>query len=264
MGVAKCVFFLHIPKTGGRSVIRHIEDWAGTALVHEVPANEEYLSDLDTDLTKCQAVHGHQHFPFCALLGGDPLILTVLRDPVERVISSYEYILRKSDHVLRSDLLARVDSLETYVADSVFRFHSANMQTRMLGSKADLAEIVESVRSHRLSSEDAAIFFRRALEVPCDLEMLERASNRLLSDSVLFGLTEDIHNAIDTFAAAFGAPVPPVIYTENSAPRAEARSRWDRYPEGAIQAVIRANAFDLDLYAIAANALATPVTDRHA
>ena len=248
-------FFLHIPKTGGRSVVRHLEDWVGRARVLEVRANEDFLTESDTNLNKYQVVHGHQHFTFEAIVGDAPMIMTILREPVERVISSYEYILRKHDHVLRPELLSRVDSLETYVSDQVFRFHSANMQTRMLGSEANLVDIVEGARSGRLPVTDAALLFRRALKAPCDMEMLKRACARLAGGRVLFGLTEDLRSAIETLATAFEVPAPEHLYTENSAPSADAQSRWDRYPDRAIEAVIRANAFDLDLYAFAVSSL---------
>ncbi len=43
---AKDLYFFHIPKTGGRTVIRHIENWCGKSAIVDPPKNKVLICDL--------------------------------------------------------------------------------------------------------------------------------------------------------------------------------------------------------------------------
>jgi hypothetical protein len=241
-------FALHIPKTGGRTLERHLRDWYGEAL-YLVETNEEVVvQGLDAWLDK-QVVSGHQFFPFADALNGPEFILTILREPVDRVISAYRYIQRKSDHVLRHEFTQRIRSIQDFVTDDIFSFHSADMQTRMLGCDADLAGILGKYRKGEIGISVARASYKEALNDLPGADTLERAKGRLLRADVSFGLAEDMSSSISHIARRLGMPVPTHVHRENAAPQVVA-PRELFSPEELI--IVRArNSLDEELYQFA-------------
>lgn len=97
-------FFIHVMKTGGTTLFRHLEE--NFALDELYPDREldirydgskavvfrqftiSYLRQLPEERRRRIRVYTG-HFPYVAaqILGGDPMTLTILREPVERTIS---------------------------------------------------------------------------------------------------------------------------------------------------------------------------------
>ena len=98
------LIFLHMYKAGGTSMRRFIRQQYKAAKVVEVNGSiEELVRWREQPSEERRAVDlllGHQFFGNHEYLRPDAKYLTVLRDPIERVISFYYYVLRKPGHYL--------------------------------------------------------------------------------------------------------------------------------------------------------------------
>lgn len=110
------LFFIHIPKTAGTSVRRALEDAAPRRLLPVY--NDQPKRTLDHALARAQAdsiVFGHFSYGLHEKFGAGPAYATVLRNPVDRVVSWYNYVSSRPNNPKYE--LTRNASLETIVRD---------------------------------------------------------------------------------------------------------------------------------------------------
>lgn len=125
------IIFVHIPKTGGATLCAILEkeykDYYDIQRV-KIPMSK-YLQQDQTK--KLEVIRGHFGFGIHKLLPQKKYTyITILRDPIERVISAYYYIRRSKPHKLH-DLLNKI-TLNKFVTNRNFHHQTFNMQTRML------------------------------------------------------------------------------------------------------------------------------------
>ena len=239
------VFFLHIPKCSGTSVAKHLSEDFYPGFARKVPDGDEFLTDYP-GCVEAQVLHGHQFFPFVSLLQNNCDVFTMLRDPVARVVSAFEYIQRKPTHVLHDSMRrANVKTLYDFVQHPDTRYHSVNMQTRMLGVEYDLRSFLEPLLNHTqpVSHIRRQLFALNA--APATPEYLERAKKRLRTISAV-GITERFEESMALFASLCGAASVPAAYRENTAPLDV--NRWERYDSATLDFVARENFLDVALY----------------
>jgi hypothetical protein len=255
-------FFLHIPKTAGTTVRAHLERDFFPGAVLRVPNNEGVLELRESELQAYSVISGHQFYPFKDLLSHPVRVVTLLREPIARVLSAYEYIKRTSAHPLHA-LFGRegVESVATFCSHPSFCFHARDMQTRMLGVAYPLAKIVRSVWRGELHAHDGAARMREAEGAPCTVEMLTRAEARLESAHFV-GLSEDMLASLELLTELLGRPRPPALLHLNAAPLEEGHRRLTAYSEAELAAVREANRFDIDLYSFAARLFARRYASR--
>src|SRR4051812_13345258 len=88
------LFFMHIPKTAGTSVGQMLwERVAPDRRAHVVFRKSDPLPAAAAEPDRNDLVWGHLPFAFMRRFADPPLILTFLRDPIERAISAF-YFLR--------------------------------------------------------------------------------------------------------------------------------------------------------------------------
>lgn len=242
-GVAR-TFFLHVPKCGGTSLLRYLVDEWGLGAARKVPDGDAFLSDYP-ECIGAPLLHGHQFFPFVSLLPADCRVITLLRDPVERVVSAYEYILRKPTHVLHDEFKrAGIESLEQFVRNAKFSYHSVNMMTRMLGAEYEIGELIENGECATIDDIRATV--RRLNEQPADEDCFQRACRRLVGMAA-FGVLENMEQSLALFASTLGYKTPNARYWENVTPGSAER----RYSSLSLAVVRELNMFDVEFYAYA-------------
>jgi hypothetical protein len=219
------LLFLHIPKAAGTTLVRIIERQYPTGTVHRCrDVSPRVIADAiarrPPDAPALSCVMGHMLFGLHAYLRQPGRYVTMLRHPVSRVVSHYEYVRRTPEHYAHREVVDRRLSLEAYVASGLSS-EVNDGQVRLLCGR-DGAEAVP----HGEVSQD----------------MLEAAVGNLRAHALAVGLSERFDESLLLFQRLLGWP--DVRYTpENTAPGA-------RPPiTPAARAVIeRYNALDLRLY----------------
>ncbi len=137
---APCLVFLHIPRTGGTTL--------SSSLVRSYRPDETLRLDildkaLDTELERipshmraeARLIHGHMPFGVHAYMDRRCEYVTVLRNPLERVVSVYTLITQAPGHVLHERVVGAGITLEAYVESGMDEGQTANSQTRQLSGR---------------------------------------------------------------------------------------------------------------------------------
>lgn len=217
--------FLHLPKTAGTTLVGILErEYAGRLHFRAYGPAGDWLRRLD-GLTPAQRrelafVAGHMAFGLHRELPGANVYLTLVRDPVERIVSHYHYIRSRPDGLGHAQALEGVSSLEDYVRDSVFARIVNNGQTRLLGS--DL----------------------RCAGGSADATTLERACAVLERDDVIVGLQDRFDESLLLMVRALGWGYP--AYRPENVGRN--RPHVGDLPAETVALIRERNALDLELY----------------
>src|SRR5690606_18742995 len=83
-----------------------------------------------------ELIKGHMPFGVHEYLPNESTYITMLRDPVERVISHYDYVLRRTTHHLRARIIESNMDLEAYVTSGITH-EMDNGQVRLLSGHDD-------------------------------------------------------------------------------------------------------------------------------
>jgi hypothetical protein len=176
----------------------------------------QYRSLSEERRAQLQLITGHIPFGTHAMVGPASYV-TMLREPIDRVTSLFEYISRRPGHALHTKV-AGMD-LRDFV-ESGIHHDATNGQCRLL------AGVLESC------------------EEPLDASTLDTAWSNL-KDFAAFGLTERFDESLVLYRQRLGwtrlAYAP-----ENSLRRG---LRTDSLPYSTLDAVRRRNALDVELYA---------------
>lgn len=125
------VYFLHIPKTAGTSLLRFISRAVGPD--RAVNVLWDHVVDGTHGITeRTRAVSGHLGGLFPLWLRRWPRVITVLRDPVARALSHVNHVQRDAAHPLHARAAGL--SVEEYCAHPALRRTVDNFQSRYLAS----------------------------------------------------------------------------------------------------------------------------------
>ena len=182
------LLFLHVPKAAGTTL-----DYILAALADETgagfrripgtlygqylgPAKAETVAALDAlgepPFARARFVTGHlPHRPPDAFDGADPAPVTLLRDPVARMLSHYRYGVERGGWTEDASLARLVEDGRL----------CNNLQTRQLAGCLDARE-------------------------PCDDAMLARAQENLAAHYAVVGQTENFDGFLAALIALFGWP----------------------------------------------------------
>jgi galactose-3-O-sulfotransferase len=183
------LIFVHIPKTGGTSLVAAIESQYGSKHVARlylggfgIPV-DEFLQWSQRRLRRVRAVTGHYEFGLAAHLPDPSTYLTVLRDPVDRVVSHYHYVLTEPTLIELHEAHGSHASLEAHVARSPLRHLINNAQTRQLGG-----DVLDPGRPP--TAADLSTAMRRIDEDFAVVGLQERLDESLALMRVVFGWDE--------------------------------------------------------------------------
>jgi hypothetical protein len=100
------IVFLHIPKTAGQSVHAALANTFGEAAVCPARVNEQLRLMSISELNRYQVFSGHFDWSLLDCLKGPRYVFTILREPMERVLSFY-FFLRKQGEQMSAEQRAK-------------------------------------------------------------------------------------------------------------------------------------------------------------
>jgi hypothetical protein len=222
---SRLLIFLHIPKTAGTTFGRVIRRQYPEG---SVVGNDRGLAHVDLEALKAlpderkrtlRVVQGHMPFGVHELFPQPASYVTILRDPVARMISHYKHVLRVKHHYLHDEVVSRGMSLLDY-ASSGMSPELENGQTKLIAGLAE--DVLEA------TPED-----------------LEAAKRNLREHFILAGLSERFDESLLVLRPALGWK--NVTYDRaNVAPRSTAPP----VEPAAIAAVRERNLLDVELYGL--------------
>jgi len=153
--------FLHVPKTGGTTLAAVINrHYAGVPTYSikgaDIPGGVERLRALPAEQRAAiRLLKGHQSFGLHEYLAPGARYLAMLRHPVGRVASHYNYLLSNSTHVLHAQLKQSGLDLAQYASSRLFP-ELDNGQTRLIAGvwddralvEADLQQAIANIEQH--------------------------------------------------------------------------------------------------------------------
>ena len=181
----KPVVFLHIPKTAGSTLYRIIEThypWKNIYTIWQTGTLEEFKQLSPEELAKIEMLRGHFAFGLKQQLPATAAYFTILREPVDRVVSYYHFICRSPRHYCYQQVTQGQMSLEQFVTSQIDTL-ADNGQTRLLAN---------------LSSGHEIPFGQ------CTTGLLAQAKENLQTQMQVVGLTERFDETLFLLRAAFG------------------------------------------------------------
>jgi len=216
------LFFLHLPKAGGTTLyhiinrnhlsnsIFHIE---ATDLEKSLKAYSE-LSKKEKDDLKC--IKGHFPFGIHQKLGKAPKYFTMLRNPVERIISHYYYVRNNRNHYLYEQVKEGNISLYDYVA-------------------SDISHELENGQTKLIAGDES---------VKCDQELYEEAKFILNKYFIAVGILEYFNLSLILYKKKLGWK--RINYKKRNVTRS--KPSLEEIDEKTINIIEEKNKFDIYLY----------------
>ena len=245
--------YLHVPKTAGTTLTSCIyegccsekyyraEEGHLHSGIYYYPGNfhkdpePSVLAHVARALERpdIKAVVGHFSYGIHERLSRPSTYVTVLRNPVTRVMSLFHHICTYKSHGWRSDVLAKKMSIETFIETYQCR-EADNDQTRRLSG----------------------------LEPPfgeCTHEMFELAKENLDRSFAVVGVTERFDETLVLIRRVFGwsneLAYWPKLVNKN-------RPSRDSLPQASLDAVLARNELDMELYRYAAARLESQISEQ--
>ncbi len=221
------VILLHIPKTAGTTLAIVLRNWYGARVTRSVgggPEARQRFARLPAgERGEVRLCIGHQDFGMHEHIPRASTYVTILRDPVARVVSHYHHVFSEPTHYLHSEVVLQRMTLERYVRNPFPTDELDNGQTRMLAD-FDLSRSVPIGTQPR--------------------ELLESALRNLDRHFCAVGLTELFDESMVLMADALGwDTIPPYLPT-----RVSGRGKSEPIPGGIREEILARNALDVELY----------------
>ncbi|ACB53904.1 unknown [Crocosphaera subtropica ATCC 51142] len=218
------VIFLHIHKTGGRTLEDILKKQYDPQKILSTDnlkwrQSHETLSQYSpAELENIKLIKGHMYFGIHNILLQPFTYITILRDPIERVLSLYCYIRDEPKNPQHKELIEKGMNLEQFLCSGIAKT-AENGQTRILSG---------------IQAENK----------PCSDEMFKLAKENLSKYFSVVGLTEQFDETLILLKRLLGYNIP-IYSTKNKNKR---RLSIDDISAKERKMIEQYNSFDLQLY----------------
>lgn len=253
------LYFMHIHKTAGVALGDWLTTVYGGAHVGRVHLRALYETDPGQLRTyRCWQSHcGPSLLPY--LPAQNLQIITMLRDPVEQMVS-HIYFIRKRLVTLPPerfdpDYLATMRPLHgadlaTWLAHPNSTFFD-NFQTRSLGAYLDLAPWFKTGQRGQLRQTTPFPLLPALLTDECDMQQLFQGACRQLEQAAVVGITEHFAESLALISAMIGVPPPnqvPMANLGSEKISVQVNAYRLQMPPHLIEAIEARNRYDRELY----------------
>lgn len=228
--LGKGLIFLHIPKTAGMTMHQVVSRQYPSDTIYWVDGHrnrediERFMRLPPEQRQHIQCMIGHVGFGLHRYFQQPVDYLTLLRDPVERVISHYFYVKRSPDNYLHDWVVSRNITLKQYVSSKRVA-ELNNGQTRLLCGMPQM----DTIFGHDPLTDAAFEAACRNLESMSCIGLVERFDESLLMFRKILGWGQ-------------------IFYARANVTRS--RAGRDALPEDVLDAIKAHNQYDLELYAL--------------
>lgn len=200
---SRTLFFVHIPKTAGTTLNSTLSK---SFLPEEnISIDKDWSQTLDAfwtyDLEKIKYIHGH--IPLSALeeFSSQVDIITLMRDPVELLVSAFMHIKRSPNHALYEKIKSENFTIIDFL-DINHPSFSPNLQTSILGRQWNTKAPA--------SLDDK--YWR---------ECLDRAKENIIKFNVTVGFQDDIQGFLKNISKKNGLRIDSVVNSHLVTPKNE-------------------------------------------
>jgi Galactose-3-O-sulfotransferase len=228
---SEAVIFLHLPKAAGSTLNRLIECEYPLFRMYSIDPvffrwSWAHLQRLSQErLERIRVFKGHMSFGLHAILPQPATYITVLRDPVDRVLSAFYFMRSYKLHPLYWKFRRENWSVEDFLR----RLPRGNVQCKILAG-ADYGK-------------------------PCTAEICETAKENLARHFSVVGLLERFEESLALMKLRFGWKLH--YYSMFNVTRA--RPATSEIPQSTRDLIVEKNSFDISLYDFAAKVFQTAV-----
>jgi len=235
---ARSLYYLHIPKTAGTSLISFLDAQFAPAEICPAQLLPELFALGRDQVGDYRFYRGHLWHGLERHVGRPLRYLTMLRDPLRRTVSWFSHVRRDPGAYRHEQVVRENWSLLDFVNDERTRWDLVNAQTVFLALDLDHARLAADPVGYGQQA------VRDCVGRGDDPALLALARRRL--ESMHFGITERLADSLTLFAHAFGFdPGMPAPCLNVSAARADAVE----VSAEARAAIERATVLDRALYA---------------
>ena len=143
------LLFVHIPKTAGISLYSALEKHLGYRNCkrwEQATKLDDYLATPDDNLQQLRLLSGHFSYEmFMRKNTGDRYVFTLLREPLERIRSTYYYLLSDPNHP-RHDLVRGL-SIDQFIENTLAP-NKLNRQCWFISGHRDFEQTLESIENN--------------------------------------------------------------------------------------------------------------------
>lgn len=221
----QALIFLHVPKAAGTTLRKIIErQYKSEAILTTGEPWHEWVKEFES-LPQAQKKGiriflGHLRFGFHAYLPQPSTYFTMLRDPVDRIVSYYYFVLESPDHYLYDIVTSQNMTLKDLLCSEISTEFD-NGQTRSI-----------SGIGHRIGFGQ------------CSPETLQAAQANLREHFAVVGLTEHFDESLLLLKRTFGWRIP--FYVRENVTKN--RPRREEMPKDTLDLIARYNQLDIKLY----------------
>jgi hypothetical protein len=191
------VYFLHVPKTGGSSLISFLEDQFDPEEICPAQVLTELFALPRESMGQYRLFRGHHWYVPHAYAGRSLTHISMLRDPVQRTVSWYRHAQRSADTYRHQQMNDEGWSLLDFVRDPQTNWDIVNTQTLFLAADFDYERLFRDPVDYGRAAVKEFAARRR------DRTLLDLAKRRLESFA-FFGITERMRDSMNMLAYALG------------------------------------------------------------
>jgi hypothetical protein len=225
-GDQQAVIFLHIPKTAGSTLNSIItrqyreKDIYSIDTKRVIESMEEFKYFPQHQLEKIKLLKGHMYFGLHEYLPMPSTYITILREPIDRVLSTYYYVMRQKNHN-HYEIANQTQDIKNYILKAEPKQFD-NGQTRLLaGMDAIPVEFGN-----------------------CSNQMLEAAKNNLKKHFSVVGTTERFDETLILIKQKLGWHLP--LYAKKNV--TNKRPKKKQISQDILDTIVELNQLDLELY----------------
>jgi hypothetical protein len=206
------LYFLHIPKTAGTTLISILDSFFDYDTIYPEQLWHNLLKNRSTNFSRFRLIRGHFGYGLCRLLPKKPVIMTMLRNPVDRHISGSP------------------------------RFE--DLQTRQIGLDPDILSITKSWGHEDLANFKYPKVLQKTSKKVSRDKLLEDAKTRL-SEFEFVGISERFEDSMFLLFFTFGWRPIHNIWKLNVASKTIRKTELSKKT---LDRILDSNQLDLKLY----------------